>query len=100
MLNIYLDETVSNDRTHIGYGALMTRLPIPNEIIAKSLLELQSDKDINDNDQNTIQKAFFHASDDSPNAHSYLCSNIRDNMRGSFVNFHNTDPLVTAIVTP
>ena len=40
MLNIYLDETVSNDRTHIGYGALMTRLPIPNEIIAKSLLEL------------------------------------------------------------
>ncbi len=84
MLNIYLDETVSNDRTHIGYGALITRLPIPDDIITKSLCELKADNEFTDKDLNTIQKSFFHASEDSQNAHSYLCSNIRDNMRGSF----------------
>src|SRR5690606_14662132 len=54
---------------------------------------LENDSDFNTQDQRTINRGYFHATDDSKNAHSQLCKAIKENVRGilDFSFFNNID---------
>jgi len=90
MRHIYLDEsTFSEPNKYVGYGALLTDQPVKNEIINEALKNLYNDPDrfdpkCKDMDDRTLKKGYFHASEDSKNARSHLCTAIRDNVKGSF----------------
>jgi len=75
MKYLYMDESGIMDGKYFGYGALL--LDDPNEldkIISYSLLEL-AEAD-NERDKPTLERCHFHASKDSPNAHSAICNGI------------------------
>ncbi len=87
---IYLDETefqIKNE-TWIGYGALITNKVIENDIIQSALKTLEQYKNNNDKDYNvcddrTLERKYFHASEDYACAHSAICRQI-ENIDGEF----------------
>lgn len=87
---LYLDESVfSEPHSYIGYGALLTEKKIDNKIIDKALKNLENDEDrfeeVNrKKDDRTLKREYFHAADDSKNAHSHLCKQINDNIQAEF----------------
>lgn len=87
---LYLDESVfSEPHSYTGYGALLTEKEINNKIINKALENLKNDEDrfeeINrKKDDRTLKREYFHAADDSKNAHSHLCDQINKNIKASF----------------
>lgn len=91
---VYIDETIFKDK-YIGVCVLETSLPIENGVIISAINDLRNDPDIigNKNDDLTIKRGYFHASEDSKNAHSHLARNIKSHISGimhySYMNFEN-----------
>ncbi len=82
---VYLDETVYKEK-YLGVGALVTLSEVPSSIIETALDKLAYDPDSqgNKNDDKTRARRFFHASEDSPNAHSHLAVEIMKSIQGVF----------------
>jgi len=92
-LYIYADETEfklneDDEKGIIGTGLLLTESPINFNVIDIALKNLKKEIGIMEEpdtrDLRTDKRGYFHASDDSKNAHSYLCESIRDNVVGNF----------------
>lgn len=86
---VYLDETDSGDKSFCGYGALITKERINNNVIEYALKRLKNDEDRFDEitisqDERTLKRGYFHAADDSKNSHSHLCTSINKNIIGDF----------------
>ena len=77
---IYIDETSSNGL--IGAGALLTIEPIQDSIINEAIAELDKfhkkhkyeDENVKRMDAQTLERGYFHASEDSKNSHSIICN--------------------------
>ncbi len=81
----YLDETAFDDARSFGYGMLLTEEPLQPAIIDTALADLQADPDFHQRyDRSTITRGYFHASEDSKNAHSLLCRRIVAGVEGEF----------------
>jgi len=94
-LTIYSDETEfqKGNEKYVGCGYLCLDEEISSEIINIALNALKNDPDIykpkfKKQDFRTIQNKYFHASDDSQNAHSHLCDSIRERVSGNFDYFY------------
>lgn len=91
---IYIDETIFKDK-HIGVCALETHSPITSDIISRALEDLKCDPDRSGNKQDdaTIRRGHFHASEDSKNSHSHLARHIKLAINGivhfSYIPFQN-----------
>ena len=88
---LYIDETIfmKDGKECYGVGALLTENKITNCIVDTALANLSADPDINDSknkaqDYRTIERGFFHAADDSKNAHSHLCRCISSGINAIF----------------
>jgi len=87
---VYLDESEFNSpNQHIAYGSLVCNQPIESSVIQEALNNLQKDPDrlkipAKKMDDRTLKRGYFHASDDSKNAHSHLCRSICKHVSGYF----------------
>lgn len=87
---VYLDETTfGRNNEYSGYASLITESRIEFSVIEEALNNLSADPDVEkdkfkEQDSRTISRGFFHASDDSQNAHSHLCNSINENIFGRF----------------
>lgn len=86
---VYLDETEFGDGKFSGYACLITPLRIQRNVIDEALENLRNDPDRfaarqQPMDDRTLERQFFHAADDSKNAHSHLCRAIYDHVKGDF----------------
>ncbi|OGU27445.1 MAG: hypothetical protein A2057_10560 [Ignavibacteria bacterium GWA2_35_9] len=90
MRYIYFDETeFGNDSQFIGYGALVCEPEVSKFVILEAMKNLIHDLDIKSPktkklDDETILRGYFHASEDSKNAHSYLCGSLSKNIKGLY----------------
>ena len=89
MIFAYSDETEfsltkNSQTTVIGSGLFVTSKEITQELIDKALIDLANDSDKTEMDLKTLSNGFFHASSDSKNAHSHLCSIINKHLKGCF----------------
>lgn len=86
----YVDETNDDISGLCGAGLLVTTTDVQKNVVEQALLQLQDDPDrarpdrVHQDDA-TLQRRFFHASADSANAHSHLCTSIRNNVEGLFI---------------
>ena len=88
-LYAYSDETefkYSNTDTNsiIGAGILVSDKPIADIVIKEALRNLNNDVDKTSADLVTLKRSYFHASEDSKNAHSHLCASINKHVSGYF----------------
>ena len=89
-LYFYADETrfeYSQNKNAYGYGVLITRYPVEQtDLIAEALKNLGLDPEpkYETKDAETLKNKYFHASEDSPNAKSYLCTSIKKYIQGRF----------------
>jgi hypothetical protein len=91
-LYVYVDESVRelpDGRRLVGAGALIATQPIGADLIDRALVALESDPDRHDEnrckqDERTLRRRHFHASDDNVNARSALSREIRASVRGKF----------------
>jgi hypothetical protein len=92
---IYVDETsysenINHGRDFVGIGVLLAEDDaIPAQIISDALTALRNDPDRNDpstrdRDFRTLERGYFHASEDSKNAHSWLCREITAKLTGEY----------------
>lgn len=87
---IYLDETSFGGNTeYSGYGCLISKDRISNAVVDEALENLRNDQDrfkdkFISQDDRTLERKFFHAADDSQNAHSHFCNSINKNIIGKF----------------
>lgn len=96
---LYIDETIFeiDGKKYYGVGALLTKNEIENSIIENALNNLSKDPDINfkenkKNDYKTLNRQYFHAAEDSKNAHSHLCREISKSIDGNFYyTYYETD---------
>lgn len=95
----YSDETEfmqssTNAFPTIGSGILVCTEPVTENIIKEALNNLDKDSDKNEIDLKTLSRGYFHASEDSKNAHSHLCKTIVKHLNGyfrySFFNLNKT----------
>lgn len=92
----YADETtfsMSNGQEMVGAAVLLTRSPIDADLITGALARLYADPDRAQEsrvklDDLTLQRGYFHASEDSANAHSHLCRAISQTVAGKFIHFY------------
>lgn len=80
ILYVYIDESGTpglSDSENFILGAFITETPISKEIIDKAIENLKNDNKGTKNDNRTILEGYFHASKDSPDAHSHLCTQIK-----------------------
>lgn len=86
----YADETIFtiDDITNqkaLGCGILISQTELTQAIIEEALYDLENDVDFElKRDQRTIDRRYFHASDDSKNAHSHFCKAINKKVKGIF----------------
>jgi hypothetical protein len=91
MRYIYSDESVFSDpRPCVGVGMLTVDREILPSVIAEALNALDNDPDRfiepgKAYDDSTLRRKYFHACDDSKNAHSHLCDSINKNIDGEFI---------------
>jgi len=85
-LHAYCDEAVfdSSKGRSFGFGALLTDEHITREVIDCALRELSRHKTGDPRDERTLRRGYFHASEDSKNAHSVLCTEINRSVSGEF----------------
>ncbi len=82
MRHVYSDEsTFSDPRLCIGVGMLLSDSDISAALITNAMNALREDPDRFEGrsktiDDRTIERGYFHASEDSKNAHSHLCNQI------------------------
>lgn len=86
---VYLDETEFGEGEFSGYGSLITEERIGQEVIDEALENLRADEDRflkgqKTMDDRTLERGYFHAADDSKNAHSHLCNAINKHVTGNF----------------
>jgi hypothetical protein len=91
---IYADETnferkAATGHQTAGYGVLLTTSPISHTVVREALASLAADPDRykplhKRQDDATLTNQYFHAADDSQNAHSHLCDSIRKHVSGRF----------------
>jgi hypothetical protein len=104
MRYVYLDESVSADGSFAGYGALTADDQSPEQVVDAALSALKADPDRYDSrcckqDDQTIWKGFFHASDDSKNSHSHFCTELNKLQDGEFTS-HIFDTRNTRLRNP
>jgi len=83
---VYIDESQAPEQggTEKGHpfwvAAVITEKPIPQELLDDALVRLRDDPDSAENGQDgeTLRRGYFHASEDSKNAHSWICRAIVD----------------------
>ncbi|MDI3286160.1 hypothetical protein [Polyangium sp. 15x6] len=83
---VYIDESQAPHATGaeagqpFWLGALITEQPIEQGLIDGALGQLKADPDSvgNTQDEATLGRGYFHASEDSKNAHSWICRAIVD----------------------
>lgn len=81
MLFAYSDETsfqnfdLNSNEIH-GVGILLTDAKVSNNVVDEAMDNLSSDPDKNQIDIKTLERGYFHASEDSKNAHSHFCRAI------------------------
>ncbi len=86
----YADETIFildnlTNQTALGCGIFISDTEIKQGLIREALYNLKSDPEFQTKlDGRTIKRKFFHASDDSKNAHSHLCVAINKHLKGVF----------------
>lgn len=86
----YADETIFDIAPTagihaLGYGIFISKTPITQDVIQEAIEELRNDPDFDKRkDGITVSNGYFHASDDSANAHSHFCNAIRRNVKGIF----------------
>jgi len=86
--HIYMDESwFADPSSHFGYVALATDAEIDGELILVALKKLESDPDrhkppADKHDAATLSRGYFHATDDSKNAHAWLCREISSRVSG------------------
>lgn len=91
MRRIYSDEsTFSEPRACIGVGMLISDSNSFETLIITAMKNLINDEDrfkepAKSLDDRTIERGFFHASEDSKNAHSHLCTQINTISNAEFV---------------
>lgn len=87
-LYVYADETIfpiNGEKNGLGYGLFVSQTEITQRTIDEALSNLKSDLDFDlKKDSQTLQKGYFHASEDGKNAHSHLCTSINKNVKGIF----------------
>ncbi len=82
MIYIYSDESAfSEPNPYIGTAVLISDNGITEDVITNAMNKLINDPDRFKEpekklDDNTIKRGYFHASEDSKNAHSHLCAEI------------------------
>ncbi|NMO09488.1 DUF3800 domain-containing protein [Methanobacterium subterraneum] len=84
--------TLETGENIIGVGMLLTEAPIENDLTSEAMMELKKEikasDETDERDHRTIENGFFHASEDSKNAHSYICTSIRKHINGNFNFFY------------
>lgn len=70
--------------TIVGTGIFISDIEIDHTFIHEAMNELQNDEEKCNNDILTLRRGYFHASEDSKNAHSYICRAINKNLSGCF----------------
>lgn len=73
----------------VGYGVLISPSPVDARVTDEAIAALEADPDrqrpqCKVHDDRTLARRYFHATDDSGNGHSHLCSAIRKNVSGVF----------------
>ena len=73
----------------LSSGLLACDVPITKAVVDAALHNLQADPDRHkprhkEKDDRTLQRGYFHASDDSQNAHGHLCRSIVKHVAGTF----------------
>jgi len=87
---VYVDEsTFGKSSKYSGCACFITKERIPTDVIEEALINLEQDSDrhkekFKKQDERTLARRYFHASDDSQNAHSHLCNSINKNVKGEF----------------
>lgn len=84
----YSDEAIfyRGDSELVGTGILFTEVPIEKMVIENAINKLKLDTDFDlKKDKKTIDRFYFHGSEDSKNAHSHLCREIVKQVNGDFV---------------
>lgn len=86
---VYLDETEFGEGAFSGYASLITEERIGQHVIEEALENLRIDTDRflmpqKAMDDRTLERGYFHAADDSKNAHSHLCNAINKHIVGNF----------------
>lgn len=90
ILYAYSDETEfkkqkSDTNSTIGSGVLITKEEISESLIFECLENLKDDPDTNYQDERTMKRSYFHACEDSKNAHSHLCKGINKHISACFI---------------
>lgn len=88
---VYIDESQAPYATGVDkgqpfwLGALLVDSPIGSPLISSALEQLRKDPDIvgSVQDAATLERSYFHASEDSKNAHSWLCRAIRSEIQAA-----------------
>jgi hypothetical protein len=85
----YADETefkwdISDADSVIGSGVLITNDEISEIVIKEALTELAEYNNKTAKDLLTLKRGYFHASEDSKDAHSFLCKSINKYVSGKF----------------
>ena len=87
---LYIDESeFAEPKESLATGLLATDVEISQEPIEEALANLSEDPDRHQEpakplDDRTLERGYFHASDDSKNAHSHLCRAIQEHVSGGF----------------
>ena len=87
---VYLDETTfGKNGEYSGYASFIASKRIDNELTNEAIDALSNDPDIKKEeykyqDDRTLKRKYFHASDDSQNAHSHLCNAVNSYVTGKF----------------
>lgn len=69
----------------VGSGMFICDEPVQQKLIDEAMEKLRNDDDKNEQDEETLERGYFHASEDSKNAHSHLCRAIYENLDGEFI---------------
>jgi len=83
---------------YVGSGLLACDAPVTKAVVDEAIHNLQADPDRHkprhkEKDDRTLQRGYFHASDDSQNAHSHLCRSIVKHVAGTFFySYFRTNP--------
>ena len=86
----YADETIFNVNSKntlraLGCGILICKTEIVTEVIQEAITNLSNDPDFDKRqDRRTLERNYFHASDDSKNAHSHICNSINKHIKAIF----------------
>lgn len=91
---IYSDESrFPESSDYVATGMLISDSEVGVSLIQSALQELDADPDRHDpklqaQDERTLHQGYFHASEDSKNAHSHLCKAINTGVNGIFASHY------------